>query len=117
MPNRQNKTLAVYSQDGQLIKSVPLPHIDDTQVSMAAAGNNYVVISLYSSSAVFKVDISTGETSWTSKHVQLPQGIVCYRDRYVLLTKQGSSTTVYILDATTGKMLEISTLTISCMSL
>ena len=117
MPNRKNKTLTVYSLDGQMIKSVPLPQINDNQVSMSAAGNNYVVISHHSSNTVFKVDINTGETLWSSKHVQLPQGIVCYRDRYVLLTKQGSSTTVYILDATTGKMLEISTLTISCMSL
>ena len=102
LPDRKNKVLAVYTRDGLLIKSVPLPQIDITQIALTTVGDNSVIVSHYSSNSVFKVDITSGETLWTSKHVQLPLGIVCYRDRYVLISKQGSSRTIDILDAETG---------------
>ena len=100
--NRTNKTLAVYNSDGQLIKSVPLPQLERFRVALTSAGDHSVFVSHCESNSVFKVNISTGETLWTSKHVQQPQSIVCYRDGYVLIAKCDSSTTIYILDAETG---------------
>ena len=69
---------------------------------MAVCGDNSVVVSDYGTRSVFRVDIDSGEVMWTSKHVTKPQGVVCYKNRYVLITNQNSDTRIWILDVDNG---------------
>ena len=72
---------------------------------MAICGVDSVVVSDYGSNSVFRVNIDSGEVMWTSKHVQEPEGVVCYKNRYVLVTNCNTDTRIWILDADTGMSL------------
>ena len=102
VPDGAKKSLTVYSLDGELIKDIPCPGISTYYYkAMAVCGDNSVVLTDTGTKSVFRVDIDSGEIMWTSKHVTRPQGVVCYRNRYVLVTNDNSDTRVWILDGFT----------------
>ena len=103
VPDGAKKSLTVYSLDGKLIKNIPCPNISTGgHKAMAVCGDNSVVVSDRERESVFKVDIDSGEVKWTSKHVTAPQGVVCYKDRYVLVSSCNTDTKIWILDVDTG---------------
>ena len=101
IPDRPNKLLVVYSLSGSLIKNISCPLLSGNWVSMCAVDDDSVVVSDYSSSQVFKVNITTGEVMWTCRDVPRPQGVTCYRQKYILAASEGSSI-IKILKAGTG---------------
>ena len=70
--------------------------------ALAVCWDDSVILSDYGENSVSKVNIDSGEITWTSNHVQKPQGVVCYKNRYVLVTNQNSDTRIWILDINTG---------------
>ena len=103
----QDQALTVYDLQGQPVKQIKCPNISNTggYKAMAVCGDDSVIVSNYNTSSVFRVNIDSGEVMWTSKHVQYPQGVVCYKNRYVLVTNCNPDTRIWILDADTGKWL------------
>ena len=102
-----NQALTVYDLQGQLMKQIKCPGISNTgsYKAMAVCGDDSVIVSDYKTSSVFRVNIDSGEVMWTSKCVHQPEGVVCYKNRYVLVTNCNTNTRIWILDAETGRLL------------
>ena len=104
VPDGTKKSLTVYSLDGKLTKDIPCHGVRTASwKAMAVCGDNSVVVSDYDSGSVFRVDIDSGEVMWTSKQVTRPQGVVCYKNRHVLITNENSDTRIWIVDVDTGE--------------
>jgi len=102
VPDRQSKRLTIYSLTGEVIKHIPCPVLGNYRASICAADRQCVVVSDYNSSQVFKLDLTTEKVIWTCKDVTRPEGVTCYRSKYILVTNQSSKTTIWILDVKTG---------------
>ena len=105
VPGRSQKSLAVYDLQGTLIKQITCPTMSNNQKALAVCGDDSFILSDYGANSVSRININSGEVMWTSKHVQRPLGVVCYKSRYVLVTNQNSNTRIWILDINTGKFL------------
>ena len=109
VPSGKTQTLTVYTTEGRLVKEIDCHGIiSDEQKGLAACGEDAVIVSDYQTSSVFRVSIDSGEVMWTSKYVKKPQGVVCYRNRYVLVTNWNTDTRIWILDADTGNLTKLS---------
>ena len=97
----------MYDLQGQLVKLIKCPGISNTggYKAMAVCGDDSVIVSDYKTSNRFRVNIDSGEVMWTSKCVHQPEGVVCYKNRYVLVTNCNTDTRIWILDAETGMWL------------
>lgn len=100
--NNEDNTIAVYTLDGKLVKKLPYPHMKNSWTSLAACGDNSIIISDYLTGIVSRVDLDIGEIIWTSTHVPNPEGVVCYKNRYVLVTNRNSDARIWILDIDSG---------------
>ena len=102
----QDETLTVYDLHGQLLKQIKCPGMSnsrsDCHKGMAVCGDNSVIVTDWKTETVFRVNIDSGEVMWTSKHLGHPLGVVCYNDRYALVTNKKKNTSIWILDADTG---------------
>ena len=102
----QDQALTVYDLQGQLVKQIKCPGIStrtsNLWIAMAVCGDDSVIVSCYDTSSVFRVNIDSGEVMWTSYLVSTPEGVVCYKNRYVLVTNCNTDTRTWILDADTG---------------
>jgi len=97
-----NSQLVVYSLDGKILAHKPCPLLGREFISMCAAGDDSLIISDSQSSRVFKYVLSSEEVAWVSTIVTSPQGVACYVNRYVLVTKRSSRTVFWIIDLETG---------------
>mgnify|MGYP001795591561 FL=1 len=96
--------LVVYSLTGDIIKHAPCVLFTGSELAMTqVGGDNSVIVSVNKISSVLRMNIDSGEVMWASNHVRNPQGVVCYRNRYVLVTNYGSETRIWILDINTGE--------------
>jgi len=102
VPDKANKRLTIYSLTGEVIKQVPCSLLSSSDAAICAADRHCVVVSHYTSSQVFKLDLTTEKVIWTCKDVTDPQGVTCYRNKYILVTEPSSKTTIWILDVKTG---------------
>ena len=100
--------LVLYSQTGELLSRTPCELCTGEYIGMAIVGDDSVVLAVRDSNTVFRIDVVNGEVMWTSKHVKVPEGVVCYRNRYVLVTNCNPDTWIWILDADTGEMMFVS---------
>ncbi|XP_067930990.1 uncharacterized protein [Watersipora subatra] len=107
VPDMSNKCLTVYSLDGQIIKQIPCLQDGKWQIiALCAPDQKSVVVSSHETSTVFRVDIETGETVWTSTEVDKPGAVACYKGEYILVTpKQSKQTEIHILQSDNGKHL------------
>ena len=103
LPNRKFTTLTMYSRQGKLLKEITVPGMTDHYKSLAVCGDNSVILSDCGADSVSRINIDSGEVMWTSKHVHGPEGIVCYKDSYVLVTNSNKDTRIWILDINTGE--------------
>jgi len=102
VPDRPSRRLTIYSLTGEVIEQVPCSLLSNSLVAICAADRHCVVVSDYNSSQVFKLDLTTEKVVWTCKDVTKPEGVSCYRSKYILVTNQSSRTTIWILDVKTG---------------
>jgi len=102
VPDRHSKRLTIYSLTGEVIKHVPCPLLSNGNTAICAADRHCVVVSDSGSSQVFKLDLTTEKVIWTCKNVSKPQGVTCYRSKYIFVTNCSSKTTIWILDVETG---------------
>ena len=116
VPDGASQSLTVYTLQGRLMKQVKVPGMTSDWKALAVCGDNSVILTDYSANSVLRVNIDSGEVMWTSKHVTNPQGVVCYKDRYVLITNYNSETKICILDIDTGNYLVISRFFGDCLS-
>jgi len=101
-PDRHNKRLTIYSLTGKVIKHVSCSLLSNNTVAICATNRHCVVVSDYGSSQVFKLDLTTEKVIWTCKNVSQPEGVTCYRSKYILVTNRSSKTPMWILDVETG---------------
>ena len=94
--------LVLYSPTGELLSRTPCELRTGEYIGMAIVGDDSVVLSVRDSNIVFRIDIVSGEVMWTSKHAEVSKGVVCYKNRYVLVTNCNPDTWISILDADTG---------------
>jgi len=102
VPDRHSKRLTIYSLTGEVIKHVSCPLLTSSATAICAADRHCVVVSDYDSSQVFKLNLTTEKVIWTCKDVSQPEGVTCYRSKYILVTNRSSQTTIWILDEETG---------------
>jgi len=103
VPDRHSKRLKIYSLTGEVVKHVSCPLLDSySHTAICAADRHCVVVSDYGSSQVFKLDLTTEKVIWTCKDVSQPEGVTCYKSKYILVTNYSSKTTIWILDVETG---------------
>ena len=102
IPNMRLPSLTVYSLKGELIKQITIPFLSTGYKALAVCGDNSVILSDSGANSVSRINIETGEVVWTSKHVQRPQGVVCYRNSYVMVTNANTDTRIWILDIHKG---------------
>jgi len=103
IPNRIRKTITVYSLAGEVVQCFSCSLLPErSAIFICAADRRCVVVSDYTSSQVFKLDLTTGKVMWTCKDVPKPRGVTCYRSRYILVTNLSSKPTIWVLDVKTG---------------
>ena len=102
IPNRRLPSLTIYSLQGELIKQITIPSMSTDLKALAVCGDNSVILSDYGANSVSRINIDSGEVVWTAKYVKEPQGVVCYRNRYVMVSNANSNTSINILDIYTG---------------
>ena len=97
----------VYNLRGRPSKQINGPGLSIDRHAMAICGDDSVVVSDCGSNSVFRVNIDSGDGLWTSNLVSKPEGVVCYKNRYVLVTNCNTDTRIWIglLDAETGVVL------------
>jgi len=101
IPDRSNRMITIYSPVGEVIKDIPCNLLGQSStISICLADSHCVVISDFSQ--VFKLDLTTEKVIWTCEEVTKPQGVTCYRSKYILVTNQSKKTTIWILDVKTG---------------
>ena len=98
------RSISVYTLEGQLTKQVTIPGMSNYYKALAVCGDDSVILSDCDASSVYRVNIDSGEVIWTSKHVQQPAGVVCYKNRYVLVTNNWPDARIWILDINTGSL-------------
>ena len=103
IPNRRLPSLTVYSLQGELIKQITIPSMSTDYKALAVCGDDSVILSDYGANSVSRINIDSDEVIWTSKHVQGPAGVVCYRNSYVMVTNRNTDTRIWILDIHTGE--------------
>jgi len=102
IPDRSNASITVYSLAGKVVKHIPCSLLsENSTAAICAADRHCVVVSVFSQ--VFKLDLTTEKVIWTCKDVANPQGVTCYRSKYILVTNYSSKTTIWILDVKTGQ--------------
>ena len=97
-------SMSVYTLEGQLTKQITVPGMSTHYKSLAVCGDDSVILSDYGANSVSRINIDSGEVMWTSKHVQQPAGVVCYKNRYVLVTNNSADVRLWILDINTGSL-------------
>jgi len=102
IPDRLNRTLVVYSLNGEVVNTLACPLLTDTPVHLSTAENNLIIISQRYSSLVYKVDTSSGDIIWQCKDVPKPGGVTCYRDEFVVVADNTKPTTLCVLSLHTG---------------
>jgi len=101
IPDISNKRITVYSLAGKVVKHILCSLLNqNSRISICAADSHCVVVS--GSSRVFKLDLTTEKVIWTCKDVHTPRYVTCYRSGYILVTKESSKTTIWILNVKTG---------------
>mgnify|MGYP001804754056 CR=1 FL=1 len=86
--------IIVYTLEGKILKKVKCPGMTNGFKAIAVCGDDSVILSDYDANSVYRINIDSGEVIWTSKHVQKPRGVVCYRNRYVLVLRDNSNCVV-----------------------
>ena len=94
--------IMVYTCQGELVKEIHCPSTISWK-ALAVCGYDSVVLSDYGADSVSRINIDSGEVMWVSNRVTRPQGVVCFKNRYVLVTNYGSETRIWILDINTGE--------------
>ena len=101
--DRCNKRLSVYTLAGQIIRQIPCQQLNSGHyVSMCAADNYSVILTVNVSNRVYRISITTGQVLWEFFHVQKPSGVTCYNNQYVLVVSGGQQVKIQILDINTG---------------
>ena len=103
IPSRTFPALTMYSLQGKLLKEITVPGMTNDYKALAVYGDDSVILSDCGSDRVSRINIERGEVMWASKHVQGPEGIVCYKDGFVLVTNSDKDTRIWILDINTGE--------------
>ena len=98
-------SLSVYTIDGQLNKQIDCGFsISESWKAMTGCGNNSIIGTDHASGSVYRINIDSGEKLWQSREVRVPEGVVCYKDRYVLHTSNDSEgARIWVLDIETGE--------------
>ena len=94
--------IVVYTLEGKIVKKVKCPGMTNGFKALAVCGDDSVILSDYRANSVSRINIDSSEVMWTSKHVQGPRGVACYRNRYVIVVRDNSDYGISILDAITG---------------
>ena len=94
----------VYNLMGEVQKKIVCPVTNGSWKTMAVCGDDSVIVGDwgYQEGVVFRVNIKRGEVMWTYKQIKAPEGVVCYKDRYVLVGSINNDTRIWILDINTG---------------
>ena len=82
-------SLSVYTIDGQLNKQIG--YVSESWKAMTVCKNNSIIGTDHASGSVYRINIDSGEKLWESREVHVPEGVVCYKDRYVLHTSRHST--------------------------
>ena len=99
--------IVVYTLEGKIVKKVKCPGMTNGFKALAVVGDDSVILSDYGANSVSRINIDSGEVMWTSKHVQRPRGVACYKNRYVIVGRDNSDCGVSILDVITGDYFHI----------
>lgn len=95
VPNRSEEKITVNSLSGEEVKCIACPKA----VTLCSVEDNSVVATDYHSNKVFRVNIITGQTEWTSSNLWSPEGIATYGKDYVCVV---SKRTLRFLNIHTG---------------
>lgn len=106
VPDTDKNRLSLFNLRGELIKHIDYSHIADVRAGITTCTTNApggtLIVSVSTRNLVFRVDIETGLVLWFSDHVERPQGVICYKDSYVLVTSYNSERKLWILDVHSG---------------
>ena len=95
-------SLSVYTIDGQLNKQIG--YVSESWKAMTVCKNNSIIGTDHASGSVYRINIDSGEKLWESREVRVPEGVVCYKDKYVLHTSRHSTgAKIWVLDIETGE--------------
>ena len=84
--------------EGEVIKHITCPQLSGA-ASVYAVDKNFIIVTVYNTSQVFKVNISTEETVWTCNDVGKPEAVAIYSKDYVCV---GSKGMISFLNINTG---------------
>ena len=86
----------MYTLTGQIIRQTPCQKLSRYgYVSMCAADNDSVIVSVDGSQRVYRISITTGQVLWESSQI--------YNNQYVLVASGGQQVKIHILDVNTGE--------------
>ena len=104
IPDPTNKRLVVYNRAGRPIKHIPCPWVTGDCIAMAIVGDSTLVVSIRNEQMVLRINIDNGEVIWKTEHIiRCPLGVVCLKNRFVLVHSQDTEPSIHILALGTGK--------------
>ena len=97
------KRISRYTTTGEIIDQIPCGFVSDINGGLAGVGDSTVILSMQDSNAVIRFNLDTGLAMWTSNSIDKPQGVVRYRDSYLMVINQSPGIRIWILDVNTGR--------------
>ena len=89
--------------DGKVIKIIGCPEVTGRWVSICKVDEESILLSVYKTSRVMRINIAAGEVIWRSDNIEKAQGVVRYKDKYVLVAREGTGTVISVLDINSGE--------------
>ena len=92
------KQISRYTTTGEIIDQIPCGFVSNINGCLAGVGDSTVILSMQDSNAVIRFNLDTGLAMWTSNSIDKPQGVVRYRDSYLMVINQSPGIRIWILD-------------------
>ena len=86
--DKAGHSVRIYSMDGKIIKIIACLEVTGCWVSICKVDEESILLSIYKTSRVIRINIASGEVIWRGDNIEKAQGVVCYRDKYVLVKRR-----------------------------
>ena len=101
--DKAGHSIRIYSMDGKVIKIIGCPEVTGRWVSICKVNEESILLSVHETSRVIRINIASWEVVWRSDNIEKAQGVVCYKDKYVLVAREGTGTVISVLDINSGE--------------
>ena len=101
--DKAGHSVRIDSMDGKVNKIIACLEVTGCWVSICKVDEESILLLVYKTSCVMRINIAAGEVIWRSDNIEKAQGVICYKDKYVLVAREGTRTVISLLDINSGE--------------